>query len=176
VRSQGPPGAPNEVEGAGLLGELDPFPGIEAAVLVDRSGRLVESRGVEDPARLRQVASLVAAMHAAAARLSEASGDPGRARTTVRAGERILLLDPLPWPSTLVLLLVLTEEGIIGVPPFLGGLVDRLQQDLPSGGVTDAREFEASLERSLQAFLGRSAGSTTSPPGAPSPDPPDPEG
>lgn len=162
---------PAHLADPGLLMELEPFPGIKAAVLVDRSGRLVESQGIDDPGRLRQVAALVAAMHATAARLSEAAGDPGRARTTVRAGERILLLAPLPWPSPLILLLVLTERGLLEAAPFLEAVMDRHPEDHPSMEVADARDFEGSLERSLQGSPGRSGDedATASPGSAPDP-------
>ena len=129
---------------------------------MDRAGRLVESRGLEDPSCLRQVASLVAAMHATGARLSEASGDPGRAWITIGAGSRTLLLIPLPRPGTLILLLIL-EGGDTGpARTFVEGLVARIRKELPlpAIAVDDPREFEATLERSLKALDGRSSRAT----------------
>jgi hypothetical protein len=142
-----------EVRGNSLLPPLETAPGVESAVLVDRAGRLVENRGLDDPARLRQVASLVAAMHATGARLSEASGDPGRAWITMGAGDRTLLLVPLPRPGTLILLLVLTGDEPDQARAFVERLVERIRKELPppAMSVDDPREFEATLERSLQA-------------------------
>jgi hypothetical protein len=146
-----------EVRGDPLLPPLETAPGVESAILVDRAGRLVENRGLDDPSRLRQVASLVAAMHATGARLSEASGDPGRAWITMGAGERTLLLVPLPRPGTLILLLVLTGDDPHPSRAFVERLVERIREELPPPAVSveDPREFEATLERSLQAVKER---------------------
>jgi hypothetical protein len=128
-------------------------PGLEAAVLVDRAGRVVESRGVEDPSRLRKMATLVAALHASGARLSEASGDPGRARIQIEAGERIFLVIPLPRPGTQVLLLVPRAGARVAEAPLVDRLVERLTEELPVSPTMDPRDaaaFESSLEASLR--------------------------
>jgi len=145
-----------------LLPPLETAPGVESAVLVDRAGRLVENRGLDDPFRLRQVASLVAAMHATGARLSEASGDPGRAWITVGAGDRTLLLVPLPRPGTLILLLVLTGDERRHARAFVERLVERIREELPPPAVSvdDPRDFEATLERSLEAAKQQSLSET----------------
>ncbi|TVR51510.1 MAG: hypothetical protein EA421_15505 [Gemmatimonadales bacterium] len=145
-----------------LLPPLETAPGVESAVLVDRAGRLVENRGLDDPSRLRQVASLVAAMHATGARLSEASGDPGRAWITVGAGDRTLLLVPLPRPGTLILLLVLTGDERRHARAFVERLVERIREELPPPAVSvdDPRDFEATLERSLEAAKQQSLSET----------------
>jgi len=152
-----PRDAPLEFRGDPLLPPLETAPGVESAILVDRAGRLVENRGLDDPSRLRQVASLVAAMHATGARLSEASGDPGRAWITMGAGARTLLLVPLPRPGTLILLLVLTGDDRHSARAFVERLVERIREELPPPAVSvdDPRDFEATLERSLQAVKGR---------------------
>lgn len=148
-----------EETGERLLPPLEIASGLTVAVLVDRAGRLVESRGLEDPSCLRQAASLVAAMHATGARLSEASGDPGRAWITMGAGSQTLLLIPLPRPGTLILLLVM-EGGDTGpARTFVESLVVRIREEppLPAMAVDDPREFEATLERSLEVLDGRSS-------------------
>ena len=151
-----------EVREDPLLPPLETAPGVESAVLVDRAGRLVENRGLDDPSCLRQVASLVAAMHATGARLSEASGDPGRAWITMGAGDRTLLLVPLPRPGTLILLLVLIGDERRHARAFVERLVERIREELPPPAlsVDDPRDFEATLERSLQTAKRKSPAGT----------------
>lgn len=133
-----------------LLEGLARRPEVRGAILVDRAGRVLEELGIGARERVVQVATLVAALHATGARLSESVGDPGRSDLRIAAGPVTLLLRPLPAPSTL-LLLVVTEGDPGGLEGVLEEVARRVEEDVEAGPVVaDARDFEASLVRRMR--------------------------
>lgn len=127
------------------LKELCTRPDVARVVAVDRAGRVVAWNGFRDRATLTRLGALTAGVHAIAARLSEVAGDPGRSRIRLHTEEGIVILFPLAFPSTRILLMVLGpghDELTEGTQLFLDDLA--LPDHAPLE-VFDPEEFEASL-------------------------------
>jgi hypothetical protein len=134
--------------GPGLLWDLSRLDGVRGVILVDLAGRIVDRVGFEDRRVRTQVATLVAGLHAAGARLAEASGRPGRNVLRIDAGgEGTLEIHRVPPPAVHLLLLHLEGGGKGPAPAELERLLLVLAAEVPGGPlVADASAFEKTLE------------------------------
>ncbi len=132
--------------GPGLLAEFAELPGVRGVLLVDLAGRVVDRIGFERRQDRAQAATLVAGMHAAGARLSEAAARAGRSTIRIRVGEAEIRVIRVPPPAVHLLLLHLESYG----EPTDESMEDRLRRlaaEVPGGPlVADASAFEATLD------------------------------
>ncbi len=132
--------------GPQLLEGFRRVPGVRALLLVDLAGRIVDRVGFDDRRKRTEAATLVAGLHAAGARLSEAAGRPGPSLHRVPLEGGVILVCRVPPPGVHVLLLDVEGDGT-GVEAALPPLLVELAEVVPGGPlVTDAVAFEASLE------------------------------
>jgi hypothetical protein len=132
--------------GPQLLDGFREIPGVRALLLVDLAGRIVDRVGFDDRRARTEAATLVAGLHAAGARLSEAAGRPGPSLHRVPVDGGLILVCRVPPPGVHILLLHVEGDGS-GVDDALPPLLRELAEVVPGGPlVTDAGVFEASLE------------------------------
>jgi predicted regulator of Ras-like GTPase activity (Roadblock/LC7/MglB family) len=144
---QGAPAGPSP------LSRLTDSEGVEAAFLIDRAGRVIDRSVPWEFDRLRQVAALIAAMHAAGVRLAGGGEGEGRVRFALGAGRQGIHLLPLPAPSDLLLVLLLDRPQESRIPDLVALVLQGLEEAgrPPSAPVRDPAAFEASLEREANA-------------------------
>jgi predicted regulator of Ras-like GTPase activity (Roadblock/LC7/MglB family) len=132
--------------GPGLLLGFAELPGVRGVLLVDLAGRVVDRVGFEVRRDRTQTATLVAGLHAAGARLSEAAGRPGRSRIRVRTEAGELMVVRVPPPAVHLLLLHL-DATVPALDEPLEALLLKLAREVPGGPlVADAAAFEGTLE------------------------------
>jgi len=143
---------PRGQRGDTLLTRLTASGDVEAAFLIDRAGRVIDRSVPWESDRLRQVAALIAAVHAAGVRLAGGGEGPGRARFTLGAGSKGVHLIPLPAPSDLLLVLLLDRQQEARVSEFVRFVLEDVRMgSLPPefASPKDLLAFEASLEKGL---------------------------
>jgi hypothetical protein len=132
--------------GPGLLVGFAELPGVRGVLLVDLAGRVVDRIGFDRRHDRTQAATLVAGMHAAGARLSEAAGRAGRSVIRIRVEESEIRVIRVPPPAVHLLVLHLESYGIPTDDEMEERLL-RLAAEVPGGPlVSDASAFEATLD------------------------------
>jgi hypothetical protein len=132
--------------GPGLLHGFAELPGVRGILLVDLAGRVVDRIGFDRRQDRTQVATLVAGMHAAGARLSEAAGRAGRSVIRIRVDVREIRVIRVPPPAVHLLVLDLETYGEPTDDEMEERLL-RLAAEVPGGPlVSDASAFEATLD------------------------------